>query len=347
MARKLNVVVFLGAGFSQPFDLPVMNEFFARARDTDAISDEDKRFLEELQRDAQAGASMLDETHINLEHVLSWALMRTLGREDETPPIDQLKAILQRVYSSINFESYPQLHGKLGELLGRKRKGTPDYDLTIITTNYDLMAEFALRGIGMKSRLPFGWQPIERNNRGDPLYVQDRPGPLLCKLHGSLNWFVSGNDEIEIKIESDVVRIEGPDPFKPQRQEWVLPRSCARGYFDEHSPAPPLIVPPTLYKQEAGEQFELIWAAAHKAIRHADRLVFVGYSFPKSDTHMKYFLASALLGNIGLERIDILDPQANSIVERLNDTNMGTAFKHFLTPQQFQWHISKYDLFRK
>ncbi len=36
----------------------------------------------------------------------------------------------------------------------------------------------------------------------------------------------------------------------------------------------------------------------------------VGYSFPRADTHMRYFLAASLLENLRWEHIDVVGPQA-------------------------------------
>ena len=43
-----NVVLFLGAGFSKPFGLPVMDEFFEHAEASTQIEVSEKAFLREL-----------------------------------------------------------------------------------------------------------------------------------------------------------------------------------------------------------------------------------------------------------------------------------------------------------
>ena len=51
----MNIVLFLGAGFSRAYGLPVMRKFFTRARRSDCLSAEDKSFLDRLQEKAQVG----------------------------------------------------------------------------------------------------------------------------------------------------------------------------------------------------------------------------------------------------------------------------------------------------
>jgi len=68
-----------------------------------------------------------------------------------------------------------------------------------------------------------------------------------------------------------------------------------------------LIVPPTVLKP----QFDLLgeqWNGASKAISNADAMWFIGYSFPQSDSFMRYFLASALSNNAAINQLIVVDP---------------------------------------
>jgi hypothetical protein len=72
--------------------------------------------------------------------------------------------------------------------------------------------------------------------------------------------------------------------------------------------------------------------------------VVVGYSFPPSDTYMKYFFASALVDNIDLPRLSVVDPYADQIVDRLRSSDYGTHFKQLLAPVSAPWQDSKFRI---
>jgi hypothetical protein len=66
-----------------------------------------------------------------------------------------------------------------------------------------------------------------------------------------------------------------------------------------------------------------MWQGAAQALKDAELIAFIGYSFPPSDTEMKYFLAGALAENAKLRKIMISDLYADSIVERLKQPMSG------------------------
>ena len=345
----MNIVLFLGAGFSRAFDLPVMDEFFVRVNQSTDIKEDDKKFIRSFRERARSGISMLNGPHDNLEHVLSFALMLPKTQQPSENGIDdadRLRLILQRVYSRLDPSCYQSLRERMIRLL-RLKQDRWDHDLTVITTNYDLIAEFGLHSIGMSPVLPIEWQDfVESESSADTSLYQtadrsDRSSATLCKLHGSVNWFRGSDNESEIQIEGRVVPI-----YSPIERERLgsLPMISTSSYFDDNEPLAPLIIPPTLYKQEAAQQFQQMWDTAHEALKRAHKVAFIGYSFPSSDTHMKYFLASALVNNIDLGSIDLLDPKAERIVQRLGDSNFGSHFKDLLKPFPFAWEKGGYSI---
>lgn len=51
----------------------------------------------------------------------------------------------------------------------------------------------------------------------------------------------------------------------------------------------------------------------------ADAVWFIGYSFPESDSFMRYFFAGALRDNTRLRQIVIIDPDAISLAQRTSE----------------------------
>lgn len=342
----MNAVLFLGAGFSKPFGLPIMREFFGAVSSNTDISEADKTFIRDLRQRAGAGARMLDSTHDNLEHVLSFAMMsdaQDAADSLQPPASTRLRQILQRVYRKMPLTAFTDLGPYLLSLLNKQKGYGWSDQLTVITTNYDLVAEFGLWTIGMAPRLPTEWEAHTKKNGYASLYSKEPTHPRLCKLHGSLNWLGHDANSKKLLVEDRISRVHGP-MNEPREREWRLPVMAASDYYSENNCAAPLIVPPTLYKQQSGPEFEDVWITARQALRSAQRLAVIGYSFPPSDTYMKYFFACSLVDNYDLVSIDIIDPFAESIVSRLRSSDYGTHFKQLLNPIPHPWHQSKYRL---
>lgn len=148
----MKTVMFLGAGFSRAWGLPVMQEFFQHAKDSDYLKLGDKDFLRELQSKAQKGVSMLQVRHNNLEEILSFCLasknFNTGYPNQGDTEYDRLCNILQEVYRCIDIKKWQENHGLLDNIqrlfgIGIDSKLTTN-ELSIITTNYDVMIEFLL-----------------------------------------------------------------------------------------------------------------------------------------------------------------------------------------------------------
>ncbi len=68
-----------------------------------------------------------------------------------------------------------------------------------------------------------------------------------------------------------------------------------------------IIVPPTWRKDFWGPLID-VWRKAIVALRTATRIVFLGFSFPDTDSHIKYLLAAGLQENISLQNIYCANP---------------------------------------
>ena len=81
----MRIVLFLGAGFSKEFKLPVMNEFFAFADSSRKLDDQEKKLLNRLVLDARRANSFLQSSPTNVEDILSFCVMndRLLLNEDQ------------------------------------------------------------------------------------------------------------------------------------------------------------------------------------------------------------------------------------------------------------------------
>lgn len=331
--------IFLGAGFSRAWGLPVMSEFFKHSIQTERLTNDDKGFVRDLKRRAREGASMLEGPENNLEHILSFALMAQglhhSGDPGKRTDFDKLCLILHRIYSDFPVTKLDSYIGKFDALLGIGRGQQSNDEYVIITTNYDVIPEFLLKRKGLHPFLPCPWKPIVTplNQRAQSLYATGASPVMLCKLHGSLNWYDKDDDFAQFHIMDRVL----PGECRGEDREYrsvSLPEVC---FGEFKPPSPPIIMPPMFFKATSDRRFDPIWKAAGDALATANRVIFVGYSFPQSDSHMRYFLAAHLVRNIDLDRISIVDPLADDICERLKESDFGTTFKQLLFPVKGTW----------
>ena len=158
-----------------------------------------------------------------------------------------------------------------------------------ITFNYDDMLDEALwnvRGTDSPGPVPY-WhpdggygfycKPSDSTIREESSREMDVSSILLLKLHGSTNWRPKRGYAQPYSI--DAITHHEPwfvsfDGVPPAREAITL-----------HLEAEPFIVPPVLSKSAIVEQpiLRLVWHRAYQVLRKAQRVAFVGYSFPPTD----------------------------------------------------------------
>jgi hypothetical protein len=204
--------------------------------------------------------------------------------------------------------------------------------LTIVTTNYDLLAEMSFIALKCKLSLPAPWEEVKKVHPDDRMYDPDGRGPLLCKLHGSLNW--SDQSESSLRVDCGLVRVASGPPIR------VWPQCCVNP--DAVDTYTPLIIPPMFLKGRVPPVLQPMWTAAANALKQADRLIFVGYSFPESDTNMRFFIGGCLSDNLNVQ-IRIVDPDADDLRTRLHD-KFGDAFFQRLRTVKGCWEKASWSV---
>lgn len=323
----MRLVVFFGAGFSVPFGLPTMDSFLGFADGCARLDQDDRALLADLMLEARRANSFLESSPTNLEDILSFAEMGE--RLSLTDPArrqgERLRAIVQKAFTSITPPAqFWQQYDRVPVLLD-KNPNEPAKDVAFITTNYDINLECACKRAGWLSRLPFASRRTEGVNAVD--FLHHDQGIPLFKLHGSVNWFLSNEAKAEMVVEDRIVATTSGTH---------LPYVCTSDYAP---PWTPHIVPPSFLKPEMSPPLREVWGGAARALATASTIVFVGYSFPPSDTEMAYFLARALSENTSLRKILVVDPRADDIVGRLigPGSKLGSHFKHLLRPLRAPW----------
>jgi hypothetical protein len=334
----MRIVLFLGAGFSAPFDLPVMDTFLSFAENSKRISEDDKRFIDELVLDARRANSFLQSRPTNLEDILSFAIMGDrlgLLTSTNSERSQKIKKILQKIYSQVsNVDSYWEKYHSFKNFVGFDLMKS-EHDLSIITTNYDLNIESALYCYSEGADPGFQSAQITDGHYHVHGHLYTPHGIPLFKLHGSVNWYEDIENKDLFRAEGRIVEVRGREGLNVS-----LPLICVGGYECKDIP---IIIPPTFLKPEFAGPMRKIWSGAAKALEEAQFVAFVGYSFPSTDTEMRYFLARSFVNNARLRKIVILDKQARRIAERLraDASGFGSHFKELLEPLENDWTTSE------
>ena len=183
----------------------------------------------------------------------------------------ELRRVVNQVYGLQLSEAIAKYVKKSGELLRMLRALHPDD--VVASTNYDLLAE-AILANGYTESVNCRGEADARARRGNH-------GPLLLKLHGSLDWdFVSGPDG-----ECSIERSGSGGPMATREIDYDA-AGC------EHRP---LIVAPVRFKDDMliqGTQPAALvealtwqWRQLINAISKAEELVVLGYRFPSDDAY--------------------------------------------------------------
>jgi hypothetical protein len=231
-------------------------------------------------------------------------------------------------------EYWPR-YKKLEKFLGKDLSECKD-SLSFVTTNYDLNIESACIAAQIQTDPGFEIDRIPGQGVRTLGSCYSTGGVPLYKLHGSVNWYPS-DSEPGIRIDDRIVAIQSWDESRS------LPVICTGDYCPAGSPA---IVPPSFLKPDLSNALKGVWRGAARVLSEANTIVFVGYSFPPSDTEMMFFLAKALSENAGLRALYLVDPKANEITARLRraDTRIGSHFRDLLHPIQSRWEEAKLEV---
>jgi SIR2-like domain len=171
-------------------------------------------------------------------------------------------------------------------------------DVSVITTNYDILVERVLRhrpmrrpwsrgcfygGLARPQILRGAAQPF---SRWAPERIIEMTGTIpVFKLHGSLNWTLNGQSIVTFQDMRPAFRHGGTAAIMP--------------------PVPEKLVPPWLHE---------IWREAELSLRRSDVWVICGYSLPAYDTEVLRLLKKAGIGRP--LSIFLLSPEADVLQKR-------------------------------
>ena len=333
-----DIVIFLGAGFTHDLELPIMSNFSSesereyagigtpgnrtknavpillkagsifkkfqkyssntgRFMNIDVNNMEDIFCLADIIKGTSIGCNIIpDVDNLEIEEIITNIRLWLWKIFQQCPPINKKKLRAQE-----NKDKYKAFFRFLIE------KHKSHKNISIITTNYDLMPEFFINEIKGECAYNIHSKYNEWKTHSDStnkfVYINHSNLIPIYKLHGSVNYFFDNGknkDTINIvtdKLNSDVdgVGKSHAEVFKKRPSLFPLDAIAELKKLNNNEIPTPAIIPPMYSKIESMAWLKSIWSNSLIAIRNAKIIVFIGYSFPQSDGFMKSFFQSALV----------------------------------------------------
>lgn len=335
MAR--DTVIIFGAGASREYGGRLLRGFLENPlelRPRDPKRDDFPHLVEIATRARSSIRRMMPNTAVDVENVeellsiIEMAERLDVAILSDVPPSDltiQFRNAISRIVE-LSVQVFQDDSGTI--MFGPDRKSWGIYgglfneckDLaaraSVITFNYDCALEVDLNNLGIDIEWApkLGMQVTSKNQSTIPVY----------KLHGSCNWLHCScglplvYNLQELKWTGDN-RPVGSGPHRPilttrmdrqsseQLRENIVNRSSHAGCLLPES-RERYIVHPSLYKRTLSEFDAHQWAMAGEALRRAQYIVLVGYSWPESDSFFRHFLAVGTAEGEYIERFLVVRP---------------------------------------
>jgi hypothetical protein len=313
-----DVLFILGAGASAPDGVPLQNEILPHILDSEdpALADSSiaRHFRAFMQRwlplppDRRAYPS-LEETFGFIDVILSQR--EELSPEYSTAALEQVREwLIKCIHYTVHSKRHepPMNYRRFWETIARESR-----NVTVVSLNYDSTLEEAFDPLYPDRSLidyciplinydapagmdTFNWwinprEPFRQWPESDTVPIK------ILKLHGSLNWKYCRSCrgvlltpwDTGIDLERGVfLRIEAGSCDNPETRVFEHKCPYCETLFDT------LILPPAHIKNLAHPVLAQIINESIREIRAARRIVFVGYSFPEADVHIRGLLARSI-----------------------------------------------------
>lgn len=181
---------------------------------------------------------------------------------------------------------------------------------TVISFNYDLRIDYAMMAINGDLLPDYG---CAISTAG---YKESQKTGKLLKLHGSMHWLYCPTcDRLELGVDrelrlrkiglSQLRHLSAAKDFVPSLEGRTL------GCPDCNSGLRAVMITPTSLKDYRNPHIARLWFEAERALREADRIVFIGYSMPWDDIDVIYMLKRGILGRERAPRITVVERAAS------------------------------------
>jgi hypothetical protein len=342
--RMSDVTVFvLGAGFTKAFfpEAPLLTDPYPL-----------NNLLEKYSEEQFPHAHRILTLEIKRSNATGrFDLERLMTRLDSSMPHDfDLKAV--QLVEQLRHDLYDDFVKKLLSIneerripqgLGAFAKSCIDQKADLITFNYDDFLDQALWGVAREYSEPFSgkyWHPNSgygffcspsENLVQGYRHAMGHSSTLLLKLHGSINWRIKRGAAHPFQLDT----ILHGSPWSTPSPDIVL--GPAPEVVERHLEGIRFLVLPVLMKSDLTNQpcFRLLWSEAYNKLQRATRVVFIGYSMPRTDIAAACLFGEALQNSNHIEVVSYAEEEQRAARELLI-TAYQTALPQ-LTKTQFHF----------
>lgn len=173
----------------------------------------------------------------------------------------------------------------------------------ILTFNYDFVAETMLANYNRGNRRFGDWVYAFSHRPCD--CPQDVP--TLFKLHGSLNWELSEDENGEVQN----ARIRWPETWKELGEELKYLNNGTENKDRVNPTRAPILLPYWDKRVERGIWLK-IWKGAAAQLRRTDSLIIWGYSLPTTDLKARELMKLAFRPGSRLRKVAVIDPSTET-----------------------------------
>jgi hypothetical protein len=293
---KENVVYLLGAGYSAPLGLPLMNNFLVKSRDMYFSAPEKYRHFEKVFKTIEELSiikNYFSSDLFNIEEILSILEMKRQLQGEES-----VETFTNYISNVIEYYTPP---------IPNPTKNWPSNwgEIIFASGNWSNYGYFIATLFGLK------FQSIKFDNRWVPqISLNDEKDTSYSIITLNYDLVI----EIIHSYLKDNFNINHLVDLNRQTTNRDFPLAKLHGSVDTND-----IVPPT-WNKNVSKNISTAWKNAYQLISKANHLRIIGYSLPIADSYIKYLLKSAITSSEHLKKIDVIciDPDG-SVKKRYDD----------------------------
>jgi len=319
--RNGRIVYVIGAGFSKPAGFPLQAEILERVRSFTYLDLADdvpaQASSDNLQTQKFLGERFGSDQEPTLEDVFTLLDQLIAGKVAlpgySVQQLHEVRDVLDRAIllpfhqasASVRDTGAEFYRSVAAFMLRSALSGAPvDGTVSIVSLNWDSLMEDSLvwcvrelagRDLaGVEYCCPLSSLTGKAWSYGPPSSTSGSGTIKVAKLHGSTNWLSCPMCKrlfTGLGSDQDVWRLYVRPRKCPHCMKLWLDPSVVRGEAPELEP---FFVTPTFAKVFDNPHIQLIWHTAFVELSEADEVVFIGYSLPDADYHVRTLLRRAI-----------------------------------------------------
>lgn len=185
---------------------------------------------------------------------------------------------------------------------------------SVVSLNYDVIVDNAMFSLSDKyqaMRPPDYFVDIATE-----LYTQFHQGGVfgaLYKIHGSLNWLYCDRcKRLDLFVSKGFMGLRTSKAldelyyYVPFGDAYSCRGTPCRNFPQCDGFVSPILITPTYVKDYENPHIEKVWKEAERAMKNADRAVFIGYSLPTDDIEIAMLFKRGL-GHLPQDRITVVE----------------------------------------